>query len=200
MNIDAHLSIITTNDEELTHVKQTLTSALTDITAPNGNHSIVVNALSVEQVMTAIKSSPVFLDEDRLSLIDALMNELNLSSARITFYPTPEWGYGLLTDQGIEYFGSLNLYTLQEDLTANVLKHLPTWLLFLALIGPDPSDSLLARFRTYQLIWIGLRDDVNREMFFTQDNIAGLWQNPESASQFFIADRSTALKLAGYIS
>jgi hypothetical protein len=151
-----------------------------------------------------IKSSKPFLNTDTLAFIEELMDELDLSSARFVFMLTPEWSYGLLTDKGLEYIGSYQLNdtsaTLYDPATNQIdyLYNLPPALHFLALLGSEPDQKLLTEFKSCRYSWIGLREDIDRESFYTAENIAALWDKPDEAHPYFIPDRSHALKLAGY--
>jgi hypothetical protein len=205
MFIESDFKILSANDSELIHIKNHLNESLASIAGSVDNLSISVKAVSLEPLIASIKSAEPFLDSDLIEFVEELMDEFNLTSARFAFMPTPEWGYGILTDQGLEYFGSLNVDGLSPNFydpihsQFNLIQHIPIELQFLALLGSEPTDALLAEFRSCRYSWTGLRDDVDRDSFYTQENIAAIWDKPEDASRYFIPDRATALKLAGCI-
>jgi hypothetical protein len=205
MFIESEFKILSANDAELAHIQQQLKESLAGIAGAVDNLSISVKAVSLEPLITSIKSAEPFLDSDLIEFVEELMDEFNLTSARFAFMPTPEWGYGLLTDQGLEYFGSLNVEGLSPDFydpthsQFNLIQHIPIELQFLALLSSEPNDALLAEFRSCRYSWIGLLDDVDRDSFYTKENIAAIWDKPEEASRYFIPDRATAFKLAGFV-
>lgn len=203
MFIESTFNIMAKDDTELAHIQNTLKASLFDLTGSEATFSLAIKSLALEPLIKEITSAGPFLDADQLTLIEELMEEFDLSSARMVFLPSSEWRYGLLTDQGVEYVGRLELpllgFPYEPLVSADLLsKGIPLALPLLALFGPDPDDTLLAKFRSYQFSWIGLRDDIDRQTFFTCENIRSLWEQLDKASQYFI-DQSTALKLAGHL-
>lgn len=208
--IEAAIKVVGYDAETINHMQTEVQAAINSIAKP-GPAQITIETFDLSNLFKSIKDTDPFMDEDRLELVNELMLELDLRSAKFIYDPRSEWGYALLTDQGLEYIGELSFQhegewvssfcgMSQPSAIADLLEHVPSTFQLLAFFGQTPDDKLLAAFRSHRFSWVGLKEDVNREEFFTQDNITKLWDNPESASQYFINDRSTALKLAGYIS
>lgn len=207
--IEAAIKIVGYDAETINTMQTEVQAALNSIAKP-GPALITIEALNLGNILQSLKDTPPFMDEDRVEFVNDVLLDLDLRSAKFVYNPTNEWDYALLTDQGLEYIGNLNFPSDGEWISSfcgmgqpaaitGLLDHVPSAFQLLAFVGQAPDDELLAEFRSHRFSWVGLKEDVDRETFFTQDNIAKLWDNPEKASQYFIPDRSTALKLAGHI-
>ncbi len=208
--IEAIIKVVGYDADTIKHMQAEVQAAINSIAKP-GPARIAIEILDLGNLLQSIKAADPFMDEDRVDLVNSIMLDLDLRSARFVYDPSNAWGYALLTDQGFEYIGDFSFQYDGEWISSfcgmgqpsaitGLLDHVPSAFQLLAFFGQTPDDKLLAEFRSHRFSWVGLKEDVDRETFFTQDNIAKLWEDPENASQYFIADRSIALKLAGYSS
>lgn len=207
--IEAVIKVVGYDADIINRMQTEVQAAINSIAKPGPAH-IAIETFDLGNLHQSIKAADPFMDEDRLDLIHSLMCDLDLRSARFALDPSKTWSYALLTDQGFEYIGDFSFQYKgewtssfcgmhQPKAISALIDHVPLAIQFLAFIGQTPDEKLLAEFRSHRFSWVGLKEGVDRETFFTQDNIAKLWNNPEEASQYFIPDRSTALKLAGHI-
>lgn len=207
--IEAAIKVVGYDADTIKHIQTEVQAAINSIAKP-GPAQIAIETFDLSNLLQSIKEVDSFMDEDRVDLVNSLMLDLDLRSARFVYDPSKAWSYALLTDQGFEYIGDLSFQyegewvssfcrMHQPSAISALLDHVPIAIQLLAFFGQTPDEKLLDEFRSQRFSWVGLKEDVDREVFFTRDNIMRLWENPESASQYFISDRSIALKLAGYI-
>jgi hypothetical protein len=204
MYIESEFNIRCDNQSDIFNVKNKFEETLFGLTGSEDQYSILSRAISLETLIVDVKEAGSFLTDTFIDFTEDLMGQFNLSSARFTFMPDPGWGYAILTDSGLEYVGELRVKKLSPSYfdpayapPFDLIQYIPATLQFLALLGPEPDDALLAEFRSYRYHWVGLREDIDRNAFYTRKNIAAIWGDPQKASQHFISDRTKALKLAG---
>jgi len=172
----------------------------------NTRYATSTHTIALEPLLDDIKAAGPFLYQDNIDATEELMDEFNLSTARFTFMPSLGWSYAILADGGLEYVDGLqlgddtsSLFGLNKGTKFDLIQHTPMVLQLLALIGPEPDDSLLAEFRSCRYQWIGLREDIDRNDFYTQKNISAIWEAPMEATKYFMNDRDKTLKLAGQL-
>jgi len=197
MHINAQINVISSDTQSLAQARKQLDDALQKIAGEHGQVKTQYQLTDLSQIAETLRGTAAFLDTDMREFTDDLMNDFDLKAARFVLEPiNGEWSYGILTDSGVEYVGTL--YIESTTLDTALLAQIPMPLQMLPLLGAEPDPVLLEQFQSHRYQWVGLLDSVDRETFFTVENIRQLWDQLDDAQQFFQPSRDQALKLAGF--